>query len=324
MKKILLYILIIALALTAASCGAKEDPALDYADSANWAYFENDLDRDVDVFMVCPVVDLKSETNVFDMTEKFKGSFVNALDMERGIFDETGRLYSPYYRQMSINAYSLPEAERAKAKAYAYKDVSAAFRWYLDNQNDGRPIILAGFSQGGEMCLELLKEYFGGDGEEAKSLRDRLIATYAMGWSVTQEMISEYPQIVPAQGEEDTGVVISFECEDGTLSDTIIIPEGVKAISINPLNWKTDSTPADKSLNLGAVMGTGAEPIPELCGGYLGERGEMVVTDISPEDYPPVLDILPEGCYHIYDYMFYFTNLKENVAKRTAAWQEKQ
>jgi len=33
-----------------------------------------------------------------------------------------------------------------------------------------------------------------------------------------------------------------------------------------------------------------------------------------------VLDIFPEGSYHIYDYMFFFTNLKENVAKRAQVW----
>ena len=51
----------------------------------------------------------------------------------------------------------------------------------------------------------------------------------------------------------------------------------------------TDSTPADKSLNLGAV-----------------------------------LDIFPEGAYHIYDYKFFFTNLKENAAKRAQVWETQQ
>ena len=300
--------------------GTPYEPDINYSDPANWAYFEKDVDRPVDVFIICPTVDTKSETNALDLNDKLKERFINALDMERGIFDETGRLFSPYYRQMSINAYALEESEREKAKGIAWIDIMESFSWYLENVNEGRPIILAGFSQGGEMCLEIMKEFYGRDGEEAEALRERLIAVYAMGWTVTEETVKEYPQIVPATGETDTGVVISFDCEDGNLTDTIIIPEGVKAISINPLNWKTDSTPADKSLNRGAVMGTGEEPIPELCGAYIGERGEIVVTDVTPADYPPVLDIFPEGAYHLYDYMFFFTNLKDNVANRTSAW----
>ena len=320
--KLIAIILIVIFAACACSSSGKKEKPLDYGDSSNWAYFESDADRPVDVFIICPTLYTLSETNSIDLNDKLKGRFINALDMERGIFEETGRLYSPYYRQMSINAYALEETERQKAKDLAYVDIEESFRWYLENVNDGRPIILAGFSQGGEMCLELMKEFYGGDGEEAKALRERLIAVYAIGWTVTEEMVKEYPQIVPATGETDTGVVISFDCEDGNLTGTIIIPEGVKAISINPLNWKTDSTPADKSLNKGAVLGTGAEPIPELCGGYIGERGEIVVPDVTPEDFPPVLDIFPEGAYHLYDYMFYFTNLKDNVADRTAAWMK--
>ena len=298
--------------------------ALDYSITDNWAYFKTGEDRDADVFLICPTVDTKSAANSFDLNDKLKSNFIRALDLEKGIYEETGRLYSPYYRQMSINAYKLPGAERDKAKQVAYEDISAAFRWYLDHENEGRGIILAGFSQGGEMCLELLKEYYGGESEEAQALRDRLIAVYSIGWSVTEEMTEAYPQIIPASGETDVGTVISFDCEDGTVTETIVIPAGMKALSINPLNWKTDGTAADKSLNLGAVMQTGAGPVPALCGAYIGNRGELIVTDINTADYPPVLDFLPEGAFHLYDYQFFFTNLKENVAARAAAWSAKQ
>ena len=154
---------------------------------------------------------------------------------------------------------------------------------------------------------------------ENDSFFHRLISVYSIGWMVTEEMTSEYPQIVPAFGETDTGTVICFDCEDGNVSETIVIPAGMKALSINPLNWKTDGTPADKSLNHGAVFEAGGEPVPELCGAYIGERGELIVTDAAA-DYPPGLDVFPEGAYHLYDYMFFFTNLKENVAMRTAVW----
>ncbi len=95
----------------------------------NWAYFELGEDRAVDVFLICPTVDTQSETNALDLNDKLKGNFIYALDLEKGIFEETGRLFSPYYRQMSINAYMLPETERETAKEIAYSDVSAAFRW---------------------------------------------------------------------------------------------------------------------------------------------------------------------------------------------------
>ena len=306
-----------------AQAQAQTDP-LDYADPQNWAYYGLGEDRPVDVFLICPTVDIESETNSPEINDKLRESFAYALDLEKGIYEETGRLFSPYYRQMSINAYRLPEEEFGQAESIAYRDISDAFRWYLDNENDGRGLILAGFSQGSEMCLKLLEEYFGTESAEAEALRGQLITVYAIGWRVTEEMTEQYPQIVPASGEDDIGTVVAFDCEDGTLTGTIVIPEGVRTMSINPLNWKTDDTPADKILNKGAVMGTGAEPVPGLCGAYIGRRGELVVTDIEKEDYPPGLDIFPEGAYHIYDYLFFFTNLKENLAVRAQAWMEAQ
>ena len=320
----LLLALVLVLSLLAAlpaSGSENAEGTLDYGNAENWAYFALGEDKDVDVFLICPTVDTRSETNSFDLNDKLKGKFVSALDMEKGIYEETGRLYSPYYRQMSMNAYKLPVSEREKALEVAYGDVSAAFRWYLENENHGRGLILAGFSQGSQMCLELLKEYYGGEGAEVRALRESLIAVYAIGWSVTEKMTEAWPQIKPAQGETDTGVVISFDCEDGSLTDTLVIPAGTLALSINPLNWRTDDTAADASLCSGAVMSTGAEPIPGLCGAYIGARGELVVTGVSPADYPAVIDIFPEGAYHIYDYMFFFTDLKDNVAARTAAWK---
>ena len=322
LRKTIAFLLTALLLLPVFAFAAEEgETAPDYGDRESWAYFALGEDTGVDVFLLCPTVDTRSETNSFDLNEKLKSRFLNALDLEKGIYANAGRLYSPYYRQMSMNAYRLPEAERAKAQEIACADVSAAFRWYLDHENGGRGIVLAGFSQGAQMCLELLKEFYGGNGEEAAALRKNLVTVYAIGWSVTEEMTAAYPQIVPAAGETDIGTVVCFDCEDGTLTDTLVIPAGTRALSINPLNWRTDGTPADRSRNAGAVMGLGEEPVPGLCGAYLGSRGELVVTDVSPAEYPVGIDIFPEGSYHIYDYLFFFTNLKENLAARVNAWR---
>ena len=303
-----------------ASTEATDLAALDYSLPENWAYYSVGDNKPVDVFLICPTVDTRSERNALDLNEKLKGRFVNALDMEKGIYEETARMFSPYYRQMSINAYRLPAEEREAARQIAYRDVADAFQWYLDHENHERGLILAGFSQGAELCIDLLKEFCSGDSTQAVKLRANLVTVYAIGWNLTKETTEEYPQIIPAAGERDTGSVVCFDCEDGTLSGTVIIPEGITTLSINPLNWMTDGTPADKSLNLGAVMSTGAAPQPGLCGCYIGSRGELVVPDVSPKDYPPGLDIFPEGAYHLYDYMFFFENLRQNIEARTDKW----
>lgn len=285
--------------------------AMDYSDPDNWVCFCEGGDEAADVFLICPTVDTRSYANSLDLNEKLKGRFSSEIQYEKGLFTDSCRVYSPYYRQMSINAYSLPEAEAEQALKNAYLDTAAAFSYYLENENGGRPLVLAGFSQGAQLCIELLKEFF------SSSLKDRLVAVYAFGWRVTDDDIKAYPQIVPAKGESDLGAVICYECEDGSVTGSIIIPEGVKTHSINPLNWKTDGTKADSSLNKGALLSGASEPIPGFCGAYIDEaRGSLVIPDVSTDDYPKVLDIFPEGCLHLYDVMFFYENVRENVSLR--------
>ena len=304
--------------------------SLDYSKAENWLYDGAYPDNEVDVFIIAPSVDTVSETNS-PITADYKRWFRNAMNQQQAIYALSCRIYAPYYRQAALKAYSLEAPAREQALANAYVDVSAAFKYYLEHKNNGRPIIIAGFSQGADMCYRILEEYYGGDSERAVNLRNNLVAVYAIGWPMTEEMITKYPQIVPAKGESDTGVVVSYECEDGNVSSSLTIPAGVKTISINPLNWRTDSKKADKSLNKGAVTQdshTGAITSVTVgkCGAYIDpNKGSLVVTDINTTDYPPILtDLFPVGSYHLYDNFLFFVNLQENVATRTKAFLAKQ
>lgn len=194
----------------------------------------------------------------------------------------------------------------------------------MEYKNEGQPIILAGFSQGADLCIRLLKDKF-----EDPALQEQLVACYAIGWSITDEELSEYPWLKFASSKDDTGVIIAFNSEAESVTDSMMIPAGTRSLCINPLNWTTDSTPADKSLNLGACFtdydGNITEEIPELTGAYIDpERGALKVTDVKPEDYPAGLYIFEDGIYHLYDYQFFYRNLQENVAVRIAAYMEEE
>ena len=301
---------------------AETSAAVDYSSADNWVYFGVGDDKDADLFLVCPTVDTLDEEFMSLDNDVMKGYFTGALEMERGLYEESTRMYAPYYRQMAMNGYELDLTERERRLAIAYKDVSDAFAYYLENENNGRPIILAGFSQGADMVYRLIEEYFG-----SEEMQQKLVAAYPIGWACTEDMVKEYPQIKPAQSADDLGVVISFDCEAPEVTDTIINPAGQKAYCINPLNWKTDSTPADKSLNIGSRFMKSSGKIKgeseQLCGCYIDEeRGVLKVTDVTSEEYPAVLGILPEGAYHLYDYQFFFMNLQENVKHRVELYME--
>ncbi len=130
-----------------------------------------------------------------------------------------------------------------------------------------------------------------------------------------------------ASRESDTGVIISFNSEAENVADSLMIPAGTRTLAINPLNWKTDSTFADKSLNKGACFtdysGSILTEIPELTGAYVDPvRGALKVPDVSPDDYPAGLSIFTDGIYHLYDYQFFYRNLQENVQARILAYMQ--
>ncbi|MGD9155431.1 MAG: DUF3089 domain-containing protein [Bacillota bacterium] len=296
--------------------------AVSYSDPDNWVNLGGGADtaRAVDVFFLCPTVFFGSETQ-FNMPideQKVRQKFLGATNMEKGIYDPTGRFFAPYYRQAGLNVYKLGQTAAAPYFELAYADVKAAFQYYLTKYNQGRPIILAGFSQGADMVVRLLKDLFGEEG-----LRRQLVAAYVIGWRVTPEELRRYPQLKMAQGERDTGVIISFNSEAPEVQNSIIVPH--RTLGINPLNWKTTTEPAARSLNKGAVFtrydGGIAKEILCLTGAYLdGKRGTLKVPDVTAAEYPPVLDLFAPGVYHLYDYQFFYRNLQENVRVRSEAY----
>ena len=288
----------------------------DYSDPSLWAYYAEGDGLDADLFIIAPTVDMGGDgnSNMSLSDEGTKEAFIGALNMERGIFDEYTTMYSPFYRQMTFPVYDRRESEEGTPLDIAYSDVRNAFIYFLDNISVDRPIIIAGFSQGAQLSLMLLEEFFSDE-----TLQDRLVAAYIIGWHVTDEDLEKYPHLKMAEGEDDTGVIVSFNTEAPGITDSIIIPEGMKTHSINPLNWKTDSSYAPASSNLGACFtdydGRITAEIPCFCGAYIDdERGVLKVVGVNPSSWS--LSLFPDGVYHIYDYQFFYRNLQQNVKTR--------
>jgi hypothetical protein len=329
MKKLsasLAMLLVLALLLPAAAF-AETPAAPDYHDETCWAYRENgSSDKAADVFFLAPTI-YGGKEGSYNMpldSVKHRVKFLSAIDMEKGIYDDNARFFAPYYRQMGLSGFLLPTEEQKPYIDLAFEDVKAAFETYMAEDNGGRPVILAGFSQGAIHAIRLIKECF-----DTPERQAQLVACYAIGWHLTQEELDACPWLRRAEGEDDIGSVISFECEAENITDSLIVPEGVRCLSINPLNWKTDGTPAGKELNLGAcfpdIDGNITKEIPAFTGGYLDDvRGTLKVTEVTPEEYPANLFFLEDGMYHIYDHQFFYRNLEKNVQTRLNAYLEEQ
>jgi alpha-beta hydrolase superfamily lysophospholipase len=70
----------------------------------------------------------------------------------------------------------------------AYADVKAAFQYYLAHYNEGRPIIIAGHSQGTAHATRLLHEFF----EHDPKLRRQLVAAYLIGIQSEARRVPNY------------------------------------------------------------------------------------------------------------------------------------
>lgn len=323
MNKLMKIILLLVLAAFCSLASAQEP---DYADTCSWAYWRVGENTAADLFIVCPTVDLGTDghTNMSLTDENIKGNFTGALNMQRGIYEKNCRMYAPYYRQATLADYTLPRQDAAAYFDLAYSDVRAAFLYYMHHENNGRPFVLSGFSQGAEMCLRLLKEFGNED-----FVKDNMVACYAIGWRFTPQEAAEYPYIQPAKCADDLGKVIIFNSEAPEVTSSAIVPQGVKTFAINPLTWSCGSQKASKTLNAGACFtdysGDVVREVPKLTGCYIDSvRGTLKVTDVDKKEFVPGLPLFSEGVYHIYDYQFFYRNLQQNVNLRIKTFMEER
>lgn len=313
---VLLTFLVFIFVLT----GCRSTSALVYSNSDNWAILPANSEKDVDLFIICPTVDLgsKERLNMNLDDKELKATFVGALNMETGIYSDVCNVYAPYYQQMTLAAYGTENPQPYLDVAYA--DVKNAFLYYFQHHNQGRPFVLAGFSQGSQMGIRLMEDLF-----DDPKYSEQLVAAYLIGWPVAESTLSAHPWMKMAQGESDIGCIVSFNSESPEIQSSFAVPKGMKSVAINPLNWKTDASFAKASQNIGACFtdysGNIVKEIPFLTGAYLDNtRGTLKVTDVTADAHPPILDGFSPGEYHLYDYQFFYRNLQANVAKRVQAY----
>ena len=242
-------------------------------------------------------------------------------------FSQGGEVWAPRYRQATFGAFITSAPQAAHAIDAAYRDIEQAFDVFLANIGPDRPIVLAGHSQGGLHVARLLKERVAGT-----ELQARIAAAYPVGWPMSVE--HDLPALgLPACEAPDQGGCIaswtSFAepAEPGRFLDIYGQSLGFTGtargdsaiLCVNPINGLIagEAVAAD---NLGTLV-----PSDDLASGRIvpgavparcDEHGLLLIGD--PPDLGPY--VLPGNNYHVYDIPLFWANLRQDVARRAAAW----
>ena len=314
----------------------KFDSVIDYSQAECWLDVPASMVKDgvldataadslkpVDVIYIYPTVTgFRPETEVCDMTDTMMISGAKMVrQIQTAVFDESCNVFMPYYRQISMPK---PGSDyRAIIDYVSGFDATDALDYYLTNLNQGRPFIIAGHSQGASVVIALLENYM----TKHPEALSRMIAAYPIGFAVTKEWLAK-TGLKFAEGATDTGVIVSWNTEGPANlkeNNMTLAPGG---ISINPINWKRDDTPASVKENLGSLTYDGKLVTPGIADARVDTvRGSVVVSSIAQKElYAIPADgaamFGPES-YHLHDYGFFFNNLKQNVADRVKAFMEK-
>ena len=285
----------------------------DYQDSSQW--YVSDRQADADIFYI-----ISTETGdyVLPSGETCHYADTYADSLRRPLYGEmlgvdtllSGRLnyYSPYYRQCSLQSFE-NDSLRAARMPLALGDVRRAFDYYLNSMNGGRPFILAGFSQGAHIMMELLKTM-------DDDVFSRMIAAYAIGIVINDSD----RHIVAAKRADDTGVTICYN----SVRDTSCTMRGwtKSHVAINPVNWHTDDTPATLITEPSPLLPVAEQRKDTMTVRLDAASGLLIVEGYTACDYMlPLLGV--DGNYHTREIWLYRDHLRDNMALRAERFKNK-
>lgn len=301
-----------------------EVTSTDYSQATNWLAWPARTDKPVDIFYLYPTA-WEAKEGQGPLCEagykpmRNKARFL--LAYQATAFSAEANLYAPYYRQYDARhllGYDFQE-RAALLRGEPWEDVKAAFEHYLDNSGARRPFVLVGHSQGAMLVKELLYNLLKARAED----RERLVAAYVIGFSVSRAELTRHPEFPFARGADDTGVIVSYNTEAPgvEIPNPTVMPDSVV---INPVSWTTGDQPAAAGDSAGAYiidrLGR-LRDMPGLADARLDlTRGTVVCSTFDQDAFygagVELINPFPVGIYHIYDIALYYYDLRANVELR--------
>jgi hypothetical protein len=219
-----------------------------------------------DCFYVYPTISRDPGVNS-DLTPGIEEHAAAAVQFAR--FSSVCKTYAPLYRQATLAhllAAMSGKANPAQSLEIAYADVVSAWRYYLEHQNQGRPFVLVGHSQGTLLLTQLLAKEIEGTPAAA-----RMLSAILLGFNVEvpqgKLVGGTFKQTPLCTSVGQTGCVItyvSFRATNPppplTLFGRSAMP-GMTVACTNPARLRKDRTPLDSYWYAGPSLTETKNPI---------------------------------------------------------------
>lgn len=304
---------------------SKVPTAPNYSLSKNWHKWRmRDTSKRVDVFYVHPTTYITGN----NWNQDLENDHVNwrtrvlPINYQARVFYEDCRMFIPKYRQAIFYSFADKKEHGKQALEVAYEDVRAAFYTYWKTHNKNRPFIIAAHSQGAYHSQRLLAEIL-----EDSTIRSKLVVGYILGWPITETYLKQHPVIEVCSTARQTACIVSWNTEGKSPNLSLVqeVGQGQPVVCINPLSWTTDTVALPKTKNLGALQYNKATKEDEIILYYCGAQIKNGALKINPPANQKQLQMpMGKGNYHLYDYNFFYQNIKQNIKDRIDSYYQQR
>jgi hypothetical protein len=301
---------------------------------------KDDTASKFDCFYVYPTVSTEQTPNA-DL--RVQTSEIDAAIAQASRFSTVCRVWAPVYRQITLSRlFALPLLNaNSSATVTAYDSVQAGFEDYLKHDDDGRPIIFIGHSQGASMLITLLQRVV----DNNPTLRHRLVLAIILGGNVVVPTGSltggSFSHIPACESSGETGCVIAYSSFPsqppaasffGRPGQGVSIlagqtsRQGLRVLCVNPAAIDGGYAALEPIFPSEGIVSTPWVEFPRLystrCESAGGTTWLQVKRISGPSDRRPVVTEPdgPDWGYHEYDVNLALGNLLADTAAAEATW----
>jgi hypothetical protein len=269
-----------------------------------------------DVFYIHPTIYDNGLPWVASLQDEELNSAVDMWTMrhQASAFASAGRMFAPRYRQAHYRSFSIGDKLSEEALRLSYSDVRDAFMYWMETWDEGRPLIIAGHSQGTWHARWLLQEFF--DGTE---LGERLVAAYIPGMAMYED---DFNDICFCKSKIDINCVCTWMTFGAGYTPDWIIEDradGQTTMCINPINWSTNE----------GVVNDSDEHLGALTEGFRLMYRKVLTVRIEGGilwlDQPKAIGgkKLHRDNWHVGDVNLFWANIRANSIERVEAYLDK-